>query len=545
MLTGNISPDGRTLAVVDRSGLSLRSIESGESHPLVLPAGFTFDYPLAQISWFPDGSQLLLSGHLADGRAGVWALPIAGGRTHKLLDDASFAVLSPNGKNIAYKRRGEGGSEIWVCGANGENAIRVTGDDSSGVIPAWAAWSPSGRRLAYARGNMGMETARLESCDLQGRTRSFFSPPADRPIHYYTILAWLPDGRVVFGLTDPPPNQRDMNLWSLRVDPNSGVPSGSPRRITQWQRLALVVPTAFSTNGTRLSVGVLEYHSDVYEGRVAPGGLSLLDVRRVTLDDRMDMAPTWMPDDSTIVFCSDRNGTYDIFRQRMSATVAEPLVTGPGDQYSPHVSPDRAWILYAEEDAGEQTRTSTKARLMRIPVAGGPADKVLDVRGIGTFRSPETPGSSPVLCEVQNGSVVFTAFDPVRGRGRELSRTEGHVQPMWSLSPDGSTIAMMAVKEDSIPHIQLLSTSNGPSRDIRLDRPVRIADLAYGADGHSWLIVEGGEQWHLLHVDSRGRTTPLIPPQMWMYSAAASPDGKRVAYTSNTGQGNIWMLEDF
>jgi hypothetical protein len=32
---------------------------------------------------------------------------------------------------------------------------------------------------------------------------------------------------------------------------------------------------------------------------------------------------------------------------------------------------------------------------------------------------------------------------------------------------------------------------------------------------------------------------------MWMYSAVASPDGKRVAYTSNTGQGNIWMLEDF
>ena len=43
----------------------------------------------------------------------------------------------------------------------------------------------------------------------------------------------------------------------------------------------------------------------------------------------------------------------------------------------------------------------------------------------------------------------------------------------------------------------------------------------------------------------RGHTTPLIPPQLWMYSAAASPDGKRVAYTSNTGQGNIWMLEDF
>jgi WD40-like Beta Propeller Repeat. len=63
--------------------------------------------------------------------------------------------------------------------------------------------------------------------------------------------------------------------------------------------------------------------------------------------------------------------------------------------------------------------------------------------------------------------------------------------------------------------------------------------------GHSWLIVQGGEQWLLLHVDASGRTAPLISPQFWMYSSAVSPDGKRIAYTSNMGQGNIWMLQGF
>ena len=545
VLAGNISPDGKTLAVVDRSGLSLRSIESGASHPMVLPAGLVFDYPLPQINWFPDGSQLLVSGRMADGRPAVWALPVAGGRMHKVLDDASFAVLSPDGTHIAYKRRGVRGSEIAVCGANGEDAIRVTGDDSSGVIPAWAVWSPNGKRLAYARADMGAQVLRLESCDLTGRVRVFYSPTVDQPLHSYTIPAWLPDGRVVFGLTDPPPNQRDMNLWSLRVDRNSGMPSGSARRVTQWQRLALVEPTAFSTNGKRLTVVVLEYQSDIYEGRMAAGGGPLQDVRRVTLDDRTDMAPTWMPDDSTIVFSSNRNGTFDIFRQRMDAAGAEPVVTGRGDQYSPRLSPDRAWILYAEQDAADPVPTSTNARLMRIPVAGGPVEKVLDIHGIATFRSPRATGSSPVLCELQSGSIVFSGFDPLRGRGPELSRAEGSNQPLWDLSPDGSTIAMVVESQDSIPRIRLLSTSNASSREIRLDRPVGIDDIAYGADGHSWLIIQGGEQWRLLHVDARGRTSALIPPQMWMYSAAASPDGKRVAYTSNTGQGNIWMLEDF
>jgi hypothetical protein len=57
--------------------------------------------------------------------------------------------------------------------------------------------------------------------------------------------------------------------------------------------------------------------------------------------------------------------------------------------------------------------------------------------------------------------------------------------------------------------------------------------------------VEAGDTWRLSRVDERGHLTSLTPPQLWMYSAAASPDGKRIAYTSNTGQGNIWMLEDF
>jgi len=544
---GVISPDGKTLAVVDRSGLTLRSIESGESHPMELPAGFEFAPPFPRIDWFPDGSQLLACGRMANGRGAVWALPVTGGHMRKILDDAGHAVLSPDGSHIVYLRLGSKGTEIWVCRSSGADAARVTGDDSSGVLPAWAVWSPNGKRLAYCRVAMAALAAGpwLESCDLAGRTRVLFTPPANQVLHVYTVPAWLPDGRVVFGLTDPPPNPRDFNLWSLRVDPGSGVPSGNPRRITQWQRLALVMPTACSADGKRLSVGVLEYQSDIYVGRVVPGAALLQEVRRVTFDDRDDMAPAWMADDSTIVFCSDRNGTLDIYRQPMDAAVAEPLVTGPGDQHSPLPSPDGAWILYWDGVAIGKGAASQSGRIMRVSVAGGPAEKVLDVQGSATFRTPRKRDASPVLCELQNGSIVFSEFDPLRGRGRELSRAAGPQPPMWDLSPDGSTIAMVAEAADSIPRILLLSTGGAPQRQVRLDRPLKLADLAYGPDGRSWELIEAGKQWRLLHADARGRTTPLIPPQMWMYSSAASPDGRHVAYTSNTVQGNIWMLEGF
>ena len=47
--------------------------------------------------------------------------------------------------------------------------------------------------------------------------------------------------------------------------------------------------------------------------------------RRFTLDDSNDLATNWTPDSKAILFNSDRNGTFDIFRQSLDSTVAEPI----------------------------------------------------------------------------------------------------------------------------------------------------------------------------------------------------------------------------
>ena len=213
----------------------------------------------------PDSSP---AADMADGRPAVWALPVAGGRARKILDDAAFATVSPDGTHIAFRRRGP--LRLGDLGVRSEWRGRASRDRRRfhRRDPTWAVWSPNGKRLLYGRVARRETKAgpRLESCDLAGRTRLALRPDRGAPHSPLHGPAWLPDGRVVFGLTDPPPNQRDMNLWSLRVDPRSGVPSGSPRRVTQWQRLALVEPTACSADGKRLSVGALEYQSDVYRG---------------------------------------------------------------------------------------------------------------------------------------------------------------------------------------------------------------------------------------------------------------------------------------
>ena len=48
---------------------------------------------------------------------------------------------------------------------------------------------------------------------------------------------------------------------------------------------------------------------------------------------------------------------------------------------------------------------------------------------------------------MQGGSkqLVFTAFDPVKGRGRELTKfnTDAMADYWWDLSPDGTRIAIL------------------------------------------------------------------------------------------------------
>ena len=551
VLYGVISPDGKTLAVLDQKSLSLRSIETGESHSIPLPEDYArvrVVFPV--LSWAPDGSRFLLSGISTDKAPSTWSVPVLGGGPRKVLSSGYMTSFSPDGSHIAYIRQGVPGAAIWLAGPNGEEPRRVVTSDSAGQITTWPTWSPSGKRLAYGRfvARAGKYETFIETCDLQGghRQRALTSSR----LHFYSVSCWLSDGRMLFGLSELGSSLGDVNLWWLRVDPKSGIASGEPRRISQWQRLALVVPTGASADGKKLSVGVLEYQSDVYVGRVSGGEPMLRDVRRLTSDQRFDVQPTWLADGKGILFASDRNGTWDIFRQRLDSDDAEPAVAGPGDQTDPRLSPDGKWILYYSrlEAAGSGSRLPY-GQIMRAPVGGGAPEKVLDVQQATGFRCARAPSNLCVLDEVENGTAVFVAFDPVRGRLGELARiATGPTGVLaWDLAPDASALAVLVSESDSVATVEIQSLRDKSLRTVRLDRPFRLASVAWTANGTGLLAVGRSEEdgWRLVRISLDGKVTMLTPQQLWMYSAENSPDGRSIAFTSNTGQGNIWLLEDF
>ena len=114
-----VSPDGKYLAYSDTTGVYVRHIDTGEIRALQLPKGFD----AVPVSWFPDGTHLLLSsGQAAQGNASLWKASIMGGSPQKLMDNAIGGAVSPDGSKVAFSRGDAAGSrEIWVMGSDGSS----------------------------------------------------------------------------------------------------------------------------------------------------------------------------------------------------------------------------------------------------------------------------------------------------------------------------------------------------------------------------------------------------------------------------------------
>jgi serine/threonine protein kinase len=164
VLAAAISPDGKFLAYSDANGLHLRLISTGETRRLALPPGLmvasifsgapqTLGAPL---SWFPDGSKVLITAASSDEAPSLWAASILGGAVRKLRDGAAAASVSPDGSQIAFLGDYDSGSAqgIWVSTADGDDQRRIM-TAPHGEYFNEVTWSPDGQRLAYSKGLAG------------------------------------------------------------------------------------------------------------------------------------------------------------------------------------------------------------------------------------------------------------------------------------------------------------------------------------------------------------------------------------------------------
>jgi len=361
-------------------------------------------------------------------------------------------------------------------------------------------------------------------------------------------------------MLEPEPKQADSNLWEIKVDTRTGKALTKPRRLTDWVG---VFAGAFggTQDGKQLAVSESSGEAHVYVGEQEASGHGWKQPHRLTLDEHNDYPGGWMPDNKTVLFWSDRNGTVDIFKQAQDQDEAQPIVSGPEYKYQPVASPDGSWILYLSRATAEVGAT-TAVRIMRVPTPGGPPQLVLEGRGIDHLACARSPATLCVFSEESpdHKQLIFSATEPSKEpRRQELARV--NLQPpvirySWDLSSDGSRLAFAQSGERGISityppregRIQILPLAGGEVREIKVSGWNGLSRLFWAANGRGLVSTSGGLGETLLYVDLEGHAQVIWQQKMPYYDenwGIPSPDGHHLAVLGYTTEANVWLLENF
>jgi TolB protein len=117
-------------------------------------------------AWSPDGRSLAYTSYRRPGSPDVYVASIFEGKNTNITNgsgQAFAAAFSPDGKRLAYASSRSGNMEIWVANADGSGARKLT--SSSGLDTA-PFWSPTGQEIAFTSDRGG--TPQIYVMDAEG-----------------------------------------------------------------------------------------------------------------------------------------------------------------------------------------------------------------------------------------------------------------------------------------------------------------------------------------------------------------------------------------
>jgi eukaryotic-like serine/threonine-protein kinase len=560
---GSISPDGRYLAYADLRGIHIKELATGEMRTVPQPeelSGLQVNWGIPT-NWVADGSRFVANANIAGKPSSIWVIAMVGGAPRKLRNDAYAWAVSRGDPWVAFTTDlgRVNYREMWRMRPDGEQASKLfESDENSGFYGA--DWSPDGQRLSYLgyREAANKRDVSVESRDLKGGPAIVAVPQG------VADWTWSPDGRIIYVRGEEGAFAKGCNFWSIRIDRRSGEPSGTPRRLTNWAGFCMNDPTV-TANGKQLAFRKLAAQTTVYVANLEPSGLRIAALRRLALDEGMNYPAAWTADSKAVIYQSYRDGQWTILKKPLDENVGETVVARVKDAGGAPatVSPDGTWVLYPDASNKDGSPATPPIRLMRVAITGGSPELVLSGP---IYQGPACAKSPARLCVIaeptaDHKQLAFTAFDPVKGRGGELSRfdtnpTQG-AHYVWDLSPDGTRIAIL---KHSSGAIDILPLNGQASQKVVVKGWSSLLSLNWAADGKSvFASSETKKGAVLLRVDLRGNASVLweqngsVAP--WNRPEGAgrvsapwaipSPDGRHVAIYDWKLSANMWMMENF
>ncbi|MFT3964510.1 MAG: amidohydrolase family protein [Sphingobium sp.] len=323
---------------------------------------------------------------------------------------------------------------------------------------------------------------------------------------------------------------------SLWIVPAGG---GAARRITDYYNDAR--QPVWAPDGSRLAY--FAFRDGTYDlWTIRPDGSGQ---QRLTQGEADDRDPAWSPDGRSIAFASDRGGSYDIWIADAATGDVRQVTAGPGEDRLPSWSPDGARIAFAATEAG-------RSALWYVAAGGGDPALLRAAEGAAKIDAPSWGPGGQLAYVVQDdgGSRLEIDGKPVSGTenvfpfraswrgGAVYYVADGRIRRRAGTS--ARTIdftARLEVTRPDYPHARRDFDSQAPRPVLGLSHPVLSPDgehIAFAALGDIHIVpAKGGRPDNITH------DAALDADPTW------SPDGRRLAYSSDKGGGlpQLWIRD--
>lgn len=527
-----ISPDGASFAYssASRGSWDIYVQRVGGRNPVLVAGDPGRDEVWPAFS--PDGRQIAFN--QGGGEGGIFLVGATGESVRRLTDFGANPAWSPDGRRIvfssqevgsAYSRSGVG--TLWTVETEGGAPLKI--DDGDAVQPSW---SPSGKRIAFWQNRNGQRD--LATIPAGGGAR--VEVTADGPTDWAPV--WSPDGRFVYFASD---RGGSRGLWRIGIDESTGRPTSEPAPVAQGADGSIELPR-LSADGTSLvfrsmieSINPAAISFDPITGRA--GAVTLLlhrtgilrpqdrsndgqwlalnnhgapqedvfvirtdgtELSRVTDDAARDRAPFFSPDGATIMFFSNKGGSYQSHSIRRDGGDRTQLTAFPDrETRRTSISPDghRVFVAFS---------ASSRDWLIApfpgpVTLQGGTLTKSPQV-GAGHFYPNAWSRDGRWLTgqvQVASGAYAGNAiYDVERAAVRQLSEDGGPMDWM----PDHRRVVYFTTRGK----LMIQDIVSGTRREIDVKLP--------------------------------------LPPEA-EFQIVTSPDGRTIYYGARQTEANIWKVE--